>query len=1008
MSVTPHRCLVQWRFVVAFMTSYALALLLASGADATSRFNAQQWQTADGLPHNTVQAICQTQDGYLWVGTRDGIARFDGLRFLVFNEKTTPELKGRNVTALAETKDGSLWIGTEGTGLTRLKDGKFSHYDERQGFKAHTVRSLLAATDGTLWAGSLEGLSCFKDEQFNQITNELASNVIRDLFQSRDGTIWIATDLGVSCVRDGVISRFRAESGWTFVRSVLVDQEKRVWMGNMDGILRVEGEELRHFRKADGLPDRVISLIRQDSAGNIWIATTGGLCSYAGDKLITETTSDGEGYDVVNAIFEDREKNLWIGAKDGLYRLNPRQFITLTKQQGLPHNNVMSVLQDKAGALWVATWGGGLTKMHDGTNFTYNATHGFTSDLALSLHETRDGRLWVGMDFNDGIYHMEGEHFTHYSHRDGLMDPAVFAILEDRNRNVWIGTRTALNRFRDRTFTRFGATNGFGGSGVRAIHEGADGAVWFGANDGLWRWNDETFTPFKSPGLTNVCAIHDDGDGTLWLGTRGNGMARFKQGEFTLYTTRNGLFDDNVFEILDDNAGFFWISSLRGIFRVSKQQLDGIATGKSAELECIAYGKADGVLNPQCNGVAKPSAWKSQDGRLWFATTKGVVTTDPAITIARNEVAPPVVIETVLADKHRVDGESARPASASLQRARLLKIEPGHGELEFRYTALSFCAPDKIQFKYKLEGVDEDWIEAGTRRVAHYNNIYPGNYRFTVIACNNDGVWNETGTSVNLALLPHFWQTWWFVGLLSISGMGALVGTVRYVSVRKLQRQLTILEKETAIATERSRIAQDMHDDLGARLTQILLLSDLAKGSKGNPDDMEKHVERIAGAAQDVASNLDGIVWAVNPENDSLDRLVGYIHEFTETFLAPASIRCRVEAPREFPQVPLSSEVRHNLFLVVKETLNNMMKHSGASEVRVRFHVDNTSLTISIEDNGKGFSTEVASAYGNGLRNMQKRMDKVGGKFVLKSSPGTGTQTSIDLPINGTPAVGGG
>src|SRR5581483_5249824 len=528
---------------------------------------------------------------------------------------------------------------------------------------------------------------------------------------------------------------------------------------------------------------------------------------------------------------------------------------------------------------------------------------------------------------------------------------------------------------------------------IRCILEDEEGTLWVGTNDGLFRRKDGKFIRLTSPGglaYDTVIALHSDREHNLWIGTEAKGLVRHRAGQFTSYTTRQGLWSDEIFEILEDDQGWLWLSCPKGVFRVSKRSLNEFDRGGTGMLACIAYGKAEGMESIQCSGVAKPAAWKGRDGRLWFATTKGLAVTDPGSGLGLNEQPPPVRIEEVLADQRPVALPAAGPA----------QIAPGRGGLEFHYTALSFPVPEKNRFKYRLTGVDPGWVEAGVRRVAYYNNLRPGAYRFQVLACNNDGVWNSTGAELALTLLPHFWQTWWFTGLAAIAAVGMIGGTVRYATKRNLQRKLERLQQQNAVEKERTRIAQDMHDDLGAQLTEIFLLNELAHKNKTNPDKLETYLGKQSHVVQDVAGSLDTIVWAVNPVNDSIDRLADYLYEQVERLLTMSSIRCRFDVPDELPDRFVSSELRHNVFLVVREALNNIIKHAGASEVWFRLRAGPATLSLVIEDNGKGFPSEEQSAFGNGLSNMAKRMKNLGGSFQLSSQSGKGTRIHFEVPIN--------
>ncbi len=476
-----------------------------------------------------------------------------------------------------------------------------------------------------------------------------------------------------------------------------------------------------------------------------------------------------------------------------------------------------------------------------------------------------------------------------------------------------------------------------------------------------------------------------------------------KDGQFDAYTTRQGLWSDEIFEILKDDHGWLWMSSPKGVFRVNKQNLAQFDRRQSAAIASIAYGKADGLESIQCTGVAKPAAWKSRDGRLWFATTKGVVVTDPNAGLGLNEQPPPVRIEEVLADKRPLDLKGQQGP---------IRVGSGRGELEFHYTALSFPIPEKNRFKYKLEGVDPEWVEAGARRVAYYNNLRPGTYRFRVMACDNDGVWSTAGSELALALMPHFWQTWWFLSSTALFGVAAAGGTVRYNTRKKVQRELKRLEQQNAIEQERTRIARDMHDEIGAKLTKISFLGALAKRKLDVPHEAGKQIDKMSSTAREMIGALDEIVWAVNPANDTLDHLATYLCRYAAEFFENSPILCQFDIPAQLPHRRLSTDVRHNVFLAVKEALNNALKHSSATNLRLQISAPANICEIVIKDNGRGFcagkapSTNGASAevrsvrIGNGLANMQQRLATIGGQCLVESQTGQGTRIVFTVRLN--------
>jgi ligand-binding sensor domain-containing protein/signal transduction histidine kinase len=970
-----------------------------------SDYTSRAWQTDEGLPHNLVRAITQTSDGYLWVGTRLGLARFDGLHFTTFNSKNTPALKNSNISALCVDRDGSLWIGTFGGGLVHLKEGVFSHYGQTNGLAGDEASVLCAARDGTVWLGTTTGLTHLHDGKFTNYTRSegLASDIIRSLLEDREGNLWIATGEGLHCLRGGVLQTYTTTNGLPdkSVRGLWQDQAGRLWLGSDRGAICYDRGAFRVFTVEEGLSDSFVNTFCEDREGNFWVGTYSGLNRFKDGKIFNQLNTDGVAYDLVNALFEDHEGTVWVGSREGLARLTPKRFFTYTRQKGLSHNNIMSVMEDRSGSLWIGTWGGGLNQLKDGKFTVYSTKNGLAHDLVLSTCESRDGSLWIGADFDGGLTRLKDGNFTRYTWHDGLLNAAIRVLHEDRAGSLWIGTSRGLNCLRDGKFTTYTVRENLAGDAVRAICEDHQGNLWFGTEDGLSCWKDGQFTNFTDTnGLpsSTVLSLYEDDRHNLWIGTEGGGLVRRRDGKFSAYTMKQGLLSDDVFEILEDDYGCLWMSCLKGISRVSKNELNELDPNSTKSLHAAFYGRLDGLLSVQCNGVSKPAGCKSRDGRLWFPTTKGLVAIDPRIKL--NPFPPPVVIEEVLADKKLVTGDGWRVTGRGPPVTHLaspVTIPPGRGELEFHYTALSLQKPEKNRFKYLLEGVDPEWVDAETRRVAYYNHLHPGSYRFRVIACNNDGVWNEQEASMVFVLQPVFWQTGWFIGLTGLGLVGSIAGSVRYVSVKRLQRKLAALQQQAAIQKERARIAKDIHDDLGASLTQITLLSDRSETEE--TVELRANTRKISNTAREMAQSLDEIVWAVNPEHDTLEGLVEYLSQSADDFLEDTPIRSRVKLPSHLPHCSVPAEVRHQLFLAFKEALNNAVKHAGATEIEIEFVAEPPQLQITVADNGKGFAPSSSHPRGNGLYNMRKRLESLGGQFDLTSRPAQGTEIKMSIPL---------
>lgn len=803
---------------------------VVSNIEVDQAYLHRSWQFEEGLPQNTVQAVLQTKDGYLWVGIQKGLARFDGVQFTVFDSNNVPEIKHPSIFCLQETHDGSLWIGTDG-GLTRLKDGQFRHYSKSEGLPHDGIRALCERKDGTLWVSTLGGLSCFDGNRFSPLADKSLASLplIRSFFEADEGVLWMANPNGAVRHTGKDTTTFNLPPWMDNYQSpgrvIYRDSKGAVWLGRMEGLVRLNDDaEPSVYYRADGLADNIVNAMHEDSAGNLWIGTYGGLNRFKDGKFYTEFTSEGTPYDLVHSICEDREGNIWVGTKDGLSRLRPRRVLVYTTQQGMNHNNVISVLEDKSGVMWAGTWGGGINRI-EGEAISHGLIraetyglrkktkgNGMWSDFVLAMHETRDGAFWFGLDYDGGLFRWSTNTLARHGEPHGLTDVAVRVLHQDREGYLWAAARNTLFRLKDEVFTPFGKKEGVPGP-VRAICESRTGDLWVGTTNGLALKRNDQFTTFDTRhGLSHnfIQALYEDAEGALWIGTSGGGLNRYKDGKFSAYTMEDGLFQSDLFEILEDDFGNLWMSCRFGIFRVSKKELADFDAGKVKRLSSVSYGKHDGLVTIQCNNTAKPGSWKSRDGRLWFATSRGLAVIDPGMNLKRNETPPAVYIETIIADQKKVTDDIWNTATPRDKASAPIHLAPGRGELEIHYTALSFSEPSKNRFRYKLDGVDRDWVDAGARHEAYYSQLSPGRYRFRVQACNNDGVWNEMGAHCDVYLAPHFYETaWFYLGCLSIAGLGIFgVYRVRIQRLNHRQRELSNLVEE------RTRALQTAHQQL--------------------------------------------------------------------------------------------------------------------------------------------------------------------------------------------------
>lgn len=1015
-----------------------------------------------GLPNSSVTAIAQTPDGYLWVGTYNGLARFDGERFVKYYPDNTPALKHARIRRLVTSPDGTLWVSAYDGSLTSYRDGRFELEWPGEGVADSTTTLVSSGTNrltfmlrtgefirrrqgggtnrwdmlrppgastGQLVAEDGNGViwCCGRDQKIMRLIGStfvplpenggLEGSAITCLDAGSHGRIWVGTDREIAVWNGDKFERMTPTNGEPVLNvnflSVLSNGD--VWSIANGRVRKSRGrhwefevEEARDlfsgWRQRTGL--------HEDAKGGIWLYDyVRGLFHVRADGRVRQLTSEesfpGES---VDSFLEDREGNIWAGVdRGGLVRVREKRFSVLLPGESAAAKAAVCVTEDPEGAIWVGTFGGGLHRWLQNEWQTFTLPGGIRRGFVFSVFPGTDGELWTSAGDED-LYVVRPGQFTPFT-------PAIHgvkALLRARDGRLWIGTKSGLGVVTGGQFRQFYPDDGVARNDVRAIAEDDKGNIWAGSGDGtLYRITSNSVSSFRAQDAwagQPIWSLLAGAEGVVWVGTFRGGLLRFENGEFNRITTKDGLPDDVICQILDDGAGRLWAGTKQGIFHAEKSELNAFAVGLVENINCTAYGRYDGLPSLECSDSYQPAAWRTRDGRLLFATLKGVVSVRPG-EVAVNALPPPVVIEKATVDGVEQSPEVMTPHTKGrhdLAPLRLV-VAPGKQRIRIQFTGLSFVSPDRVRFKYKLEGLDREWSEAGTARSAEYNFLPPGEYQFHVQACNNDGVWNEAGARMTLVVQPFFYETWTFRTFAVVAGVGLVVFAVRRIFVRRLRRQLEQLERQQAIERDRARIARDIHDDLGAGLTHIALLSELAK--RDTPQELPNHVSQISDMARELTRNMDEIVWAVDPHNDTLDSLVSYVSKFAQEYLSVAGIRCRLDVPAELPPHVLPSEVRHNLFLAIKEALNNVVKHAQATEACLRLVVQPRSFCVIVEDNGCGLAAGnggrngMTSAdkgrisSGHGLLNMERRLAAIGGECAIHSGPGRGTRAELRVVL---------
>ncbi|MDQ1353511.1 MAG: hypothetical protein QG657_3817, partial [Acidobacteriota bacterium] len=766
------------------------------------------WLAGDDLPQATITAAVQTRDGYIWLGTQEGLARFDGARFRIFDKGNTPELEGNEITALYEDRQGNLWIGS-GKGITRFKNGEFTLYKAQDGLACNVVRAICGDSRGVPWIACRNGISHFKDETFISYTAKDGIPVdINSIYEDRRGGLWLGTrGTGLYHWKDEKISCYTTKDGLpgNIINSIYEDRQGNLWIGTQEGICCLQDGKFITYSTKDGLSGNYINCIFEDREGNLWIGThSKGLNRRSNGKFAAFTSRSGLTDDVVYCIFEDREGSLWVGAGTGLNRFRDGKLTTLTPVEGLSCDDLSTVYEDSHGALWLGVKKCGLIRWQNGKSSIFTIKDGLPSEQLSSIHEDKKGNTWIGT-FGQGLYCFKEGKFTAFTTKDGLFDNVITAIGVDSRGVIWVGTLGGgINRLKDGRIITDSISSNLAINNVKAFHEDKKGGMWMGAvGRGLFYWQNNKLTNLNAQnGLSNnnVLSIHEDSEGTIWAGTYDGGLNRWKNNKLTAYTTKEGLFNDTVYQILEDQNDNLWMSCNKGIFAVNKKQLDDFAEGKIRLIQCVSYDQTDGMKSSECNGGNSPAGCKTRDGKLCFPTLKGLVIIDPG-NIELNKLPPPVVIEDIL-----INGRNIPFAPG-----KKIHLERGTKGFEVQYTALSFIVPKKVKFRYRLEGFNDDWVETDTRRVAYFTNIPPGDYRFRVMACNNDGLWNREGAYIDFYLQPYFYQTVWFYFLVGLSalilGLGLYGLRVRQMKNREAELE-RMVEERTRDLTEAEKAAE--------------------------------------------------------------------------------------------------------------------------------------------------------------------------------------------------------
>ena len=946
------------------------------------------WTVQEGLPQNTVNAILQTRDGYLWLGTFGGLARFDGVKFTVFNSANTPGMRANRVLSLYEDRAGVLWIGTETGEVMSLRGSEARTFSTGDGLPGGLVWCFCEDHEGVLWVGTTKGLTRWQEGNVRTYTKEdgLAGNIVWSIYEDRPGHSWLGTDEGLTEFSNG---RGKPRDPRGGLRAVLPGPGGAIRVAGQVGVASLINDHLTYYPKPVGFTDEFVRAMTVDTSGDMWggYFEVGAVSRWSHMEPSRAPATIVLGSSSIRAISMDTEGNIWVGTGGGgLVRLKERRVTAYSSEDGFPNDSVQAITDDGAGGVW-ATTGRGLVHVGGGPD------HAFTAIMEQhrlgGIYRDPDGVLWVG---GDGLTRLGGAESTTYSTAEGLSSVSVNTIIRDKYGKLWAGTTSGLNEFRDGGIVAYHNSVGLPSDDIRFILPASDGSLWLGTVGGLSRFHDGAFTNFTAEqGLSNnyVRSIAEGDDNALWIGTYGGGLSRFKDGRFINITVKDGLFDPFISQIIDDGKGRFWMLSNHGIFNVARQELSDFAEGRASSITCISYGTADGMKSSEGNGGSQPAGWKAPDGKLWFATIKGLVEIEPEQSQA---MLPPAMIEDVIVDRE------AQPSG------QVVRIPPGKESLEIHYTGLSFTRPDQVRFKYRMAGLDNAWIDAGTRRAAYYSHIPPGNYLFSVMAASSDGVWNESPATLSVVVVPPFWRTWWFLVLSLAAGAGMLAAfywrRVEHLKQARAAQEAFSKKLLESQESERQRIAAELHDGLGQSLLIIKNRAWIASSGLEDREAATEQLKEISDSASRAIDEVREIAFNLRPYQLNRFGLTRTLQSIFTRFSDPA----RTVFSAQIDQIDglFSKEAEISIYRIVQEGINNIVKHARATEARLIVKKQGGGVEFVISDNGEGFDAAFVaprdgSRPGFGLTGMAERVRMLGGTYSMSSAPGNGATITIKL-----------
>ncbi|MDB6130108.1 MAG: putative two-component system sensor kinase [Verrucomicrobiales bacterium] len=967
------------------------------------------YQTEDGLPQNSINGIQQTPDGYLWFATFNGLVRYDGLRFTVFNPGNTPEIPNERIVRLDQDAEGGLWITSENHELTRLREGKFQSIKAPEGLPEAGADNVSIGPDKSIWlCDARMSMHRWENGRFvpkptpsgiktNEFYHFVGDATEKPWIMLHDRTVALPVGNGYEVLKD-------AQGVAVYVRAAEGAKDHGIWVNSGRKLWKMHGRTMGPVEWNYSPGERLsIYGMQEDRTGNVWIATFGqGLfCCTPSGEIKNYSMETGLSHNTLRSVFEDREGILWIGTDGGgLNRFKNALFRTYDARDGLGGNIIMTATEDRNGTVWFGSNGGGVNRLGPkGIEWMTNTPAYMTNRYIWSILACRNDDLWFGT-WGNGLYRKSENNFTSWSTNSGILNSIPLVLFEDSAGSIWAGGALGLNHFTGSSIESYSHTNGLSSDDVRAVAEDRKGRLFVATDKGLNVRQEGKWQHYFAPqALSNdhLRSLWVDAEDVLWIGSS-PGLTRFKDGKFYFFNEGTEL-SRPITTIVEDNLHYFWLFTDRGVMRISKESLNGFADGSIANLSVVNYGKSDGMGSSESSssGRVQPAAWKTREGKIWFSSVAGVSLVDPS-EVKHEQIPPPVYVEEVLGDDHIL-----RDSNTSANgRERTIIVPASTERLEFHYTAINTTSPLKCLFKYRLNTFDKNWIEAGSRRVAYYTRVTPGTYHFQLLACNQDGVWTTSPASMAVVVLPHFWQTNWFRAMLVVSAMGlgfALYKSrIKHLELRRMEQDKFSVQLMDSQEAERKRIAGELHDSLGQNLLAIKNRALMGLKKETVPGDVADQLSEISSAASQAIREVRDLAHNLRPyqlDELGLTRALRHIIQFVTS---PTRVEADVELENLDGLLAPGHEI--HFYRVVQELLNNILRHSGATEVFVKGTRKDQFVTLIIHDNGNGFDTQAPGFKGFGLSGIIERVRLMGGKCDFDSSPANGTSVRLEIPVN--------